>query len=147
MTQSHLAADDDQIMDTMVDLTRLSKSHRVIVAGSQAFDIYLGLYQRGFCCVATTATCRIPCGQHDVALIVGRHSIQTLETLLFRIVTFLNTRSTLAVWVSSDERQCGRTLPRLLERLGFRIEAAAKCNHGVVLSARRSEWSQLAKAA
>ena len=67
------------------------------MAGSNAFDIYLGLYDRGFSRVTTTATCRIPCGQHDVALIAGEHSIQALEAQLVRIMPFLNIPATMAV--------------------------------------------------
>jgi hypothetical protein len=133
-------------METMIGLSRLSKSHRVIVTGSDAFDIYLGLHHRGFSRAVTTATCRIPCGQHDVALVVGQHSIQALEALLVRIVPFLNTRAATAVWVGSDEHH-GKKLQSVLERLGFRMEAGAKCENGFVLSARRCEWSHIANAA
>ena len=138
---------NELIMDTMIDLTRLTRPQRVIVAGADSFDMYLGLLQRGFARVATMATCRIPCGQHEVALIAGKHSIQTLEALLARIVPFLNTRAIVAVWVDSDERQRGKRLQSLLERLGFRIEAGAKCADGFVLSAQRQAWNPMAKAA
>lgn len=147
MTQPHLIASSEQIMETMIELTRLSKSDRVIAAGSNAFDVYLGLHDRGFSRVATTATCRIPCGQHDVALVAGQHSIQALEALLVRIVPFLNTRATTAVWVGPDEHHRTNKLHLLLARLGFRIEAGAKCENGFVLSARRREWSHTAIAA
>jgi len=138
---------DERILDTMIQLARATKAHRVIVAGSSAFDIYIGLLQRGFSRTVTTVTCRIPCGQHDVALVSGDHSVTALERLLARVVPFLNSRATLAVWVSAQEHGSGRKLQLLLERLGFRIEAGAKCENGVVLSAQRREWSQIAKAA
>lgn len=147
MIHPHLVHSDEQIVDTMIELTCLSKSHRVIVAGSDAFDVYLGLYERGFSRVATTTTCRIPCGQHDVALIAGQHSIQALEALVSRIMLFLNTRAIAAVWIASDENQAGKKLRSLLEQAGFRIEAGAKCADGFVLSARRAEWSHVANAA
>lgn len=53
----------------------------------------------------------------------------------------------MAIWVESGERQRGQRLPLMLERLGFRVEAGAKCGHGFVLSVRRHEWNQVAKAA
>jgi hypothetical protein len=143
---SHIDS-SEPILKTMIELTRLTEAHRVIAAGSSAFDIYLGLYRRGFSRVATTATCRIPCGRHDAALVAGEHSIQGLETLLLRVVPFLNARAVTALWVGSDEHQRGRKLQLLLERLGFRIEAGARCESGFVLSARRHEWSHIANAA
>jgi hypothetical protein len=146
MTELHVSRSSERIMETMIDLTGLSKSQRVIAAGSDAFDIYLALHHRGFSRVATPATCRIPCGQHDVALVAGEHSIKALEELLVRIVAFLNTRATVAVWVDSDGHR-GTKLSSLLNRLGFRIAAGAKCENGFVLSARRHETSHVAKAA
>lgn len=147
MTQAVHAFDSERIMETMIDLTGLSTSYRVIVAGRDAFDVYLGLLHRGFSRVTTTAACRIPCGQHDVALIVGQHSAQAREALLVRIVPFLNARSTMAVWIDSEQHQGGKAIQLLLERLGFRIEAGAKCEKGYVLSAHRRETNHMAKAA
>jgi hypothetical protein len=137
---------DEQILDTMVDLARAAKSHRIIVAGSEALDVYLGLLNRGFSHAATIAASRIPCGQHDVALLVGRHSTQALEALLVRILRFLDARATLAIWVDSEPQRGGR-VQLLLKRLGFRVEAGAKCGRGFVLSAKRHEWDQVANVA
>ena len=136
-----------QIMETMIGLTRLSKSNRVIVAGSDAFDFYVTLHLRGFYKVATTATCRFPCGQHDVALIAGQHSIQALQQLLARVAPFLNARATVAVWIDAADAQGGKKLQAMLEQLGFRIEAGAKCENGFILSAHRRERNQMAAAA
>jgi hypothetical protein len=147
MALSKPVRSSEQIMETMIGLTRLSKSNRVIVAGSDAFDFYVALHLRGFCNVATTATCRFPCGQHDVALIAGQHSIQALQQLLARIASFLNARATVAVWIDAAEPHGGKKLQAMLERLGFRIEAGAKCENGFILSAHRHEWSQIAIAA
>jgi hypothetical protein len=137
----------ERIMETMIELASVSKSHRVIVTGSDSLEIYLGLCRRGYLRVATTATCRMPCGQHDVGLVAGQHSIQALEAILVRIVHFLNTASALAVWIGSHEDGHARRLRVLLERLGFRIEAATQCEQGYVLSARRREASHLLRAA
>jgi hypothetical protein len=141
------APSDERVMDAMIEITRLSESQRVIVAGPHAFDTYLGLLDRGFSRAVTTATCRVPCGQHDVALLTGRHSVQAMEALLLRIVPFLTTRAILAVWMGSDGHQRARALQQMLERLGFRIEAGARCQDGFVLCARRQDWKPAANAA
>jgi hypothetical protein len=137
----------ERIMNTMIELAAVSKSHRVIVAGSDSLEIYLGLCRLGYLRAATTATCRVPCGQYDVGLVAGRHSIQALEAVLVRIVHFLSTASVLAVWVGSQEDGHTHRLRVLLERLGFRIEAGTRCEQGYVLSARRREASHQLRAA
>ena len=147
MTEASHHPAGEGIVATMIQLAAAAKSHRIIVAGSHAFDMYLDLLHRGFSRIATTATCRVPCGQHDVALVAGQHSVQALETLLVQIVPFLKTQAIVAVWVSADEHRRGMKLQLLLERLGFRIEAGTKCESGFVLAARRREWNQIAKAA
>jgi hypothetical protein len=147
MSHPDLVPSNKRIMETVIELTRLSKSHRVIVAGSNAFDIYLGLLHRGFGRAATTATCRVPCEQHHLALVMGEHSIRAFEAVLVRIVPFLNTRATMAVWVDADQHHRGKKLQLLLERLGVRIEAGAKCATGFVLAAQRRERTPVANAA
>jgi hypothetical protein len=144
---SHQVASEDRIVDAMIDLARLSRSQRVIVTGAYAFETYLGLLDRGFSRVATTATCRSPCGQHDVALVMGRHSVPAIEALLTRIVPFLNPHAVVALWMGSDGHQHGKALQQVLERLGFRIEAGARCEDGFVVSARRRESSPVVNAA
>jgi hypothetical protein len=144
---AYQAPSDERIMDAMIEITHLSESQRVIVAGPHAFDTYLGLLDRGFSRAVTTVSCRSPCGQHDVALVTGRHSLQALEALLVRLVPFLTTRALLAVWTGSDGHQRARALQQLLERLGFRIEAGTRCEDGFVLCARRQERSPTANAA
>jgi hypothetical protein len=52
----------EQVVTTMIELTRLSDLHRAIVAGSDNLEVYLALRRRGFNRVATTATCRISRG-------------------------------------------------------------------------------------
>lgn len=129
----------EQVIDTMIELTRLSKDHRVIVAGSDILDIYLGLHRRGFMRAATTATCRVPSGQHDVALVAGWHSMQGLDKLVAWLVHFLHAAAILAVSIDAEDRRSIGELRALLERWGFRIEAVTQCGDGLVLSARRRE--------
>jgi hypothetical protein len=147
MTERVPHPSDERIVDTMIDLACVAKSHRVIVAGSSAFALYLSLLNRGFSRVATATSSRFPCGQRDVALVAGRHSMRTLEALLLRVVSSLNTRATMAVWVDADAPQRGRNVQSLLERLGFRIEAGAGCGNGFVLAAQRHESGHIANVA
>jgi hypothetical protein len=134
------------MLDAMISLARLSKSRRVIVTGSDAFGLYLGLIDRGFSRAATTSTCRVPCGQHDAALISGRYSTDALEGLLKRVVPFLNARATIAIWIDSGATHSSK-LHVALERLGFRIEAGTACENGFIVSAQRRDFSPLANAA
>jgi hypothetical protein len=135
----------EHVIDTMIELTRLAGMHRIIVAGSDNLDIYLGLHSRGFTRSATTSTCRIPCEQHDVGLVVGWHSTTALSGLIARLVHFLHAAAALAVWVDAHQRVRSQEIQLLLERWGFRVEAGARCDDGFVLSARRCE--RLANAA
>jgi len=144
---AHASCSDEQIVDAMVALAGVAKSHRIIVTGADAYDVYLDLLRRGFSRAVTTVTCRIPCGQHDVALVAGQHSIDALELLLARIIPYLTTHARVAVWIDTQEPRPGGKIRSLLERLGFRVEAGARCRKGFVLSARRRELDGFAQAA
>ena len=48
MLQPHSASHREQILDTMIELTRLTNLHRAIVAGSGSMELYLALRRRGF---------------------------------------------------------------------------------------------------
>ncbi len=52
----------EQVLDAMIDLTRLSNLQRAIVTGRDSLELYLALRRRGFLRVATAATCRVPRG-------------------------------------------------------------------------------------
>lgn len=56
MDQLHSVSNREQVVDTMIELTRLSHLHRAIIAGSDALELYLALRRRGFIRVATTTT-------------------------------------------------------------------------------------------
>ena len=60
MVQPHSVSNREQVIDTMIELTRLSSQLRAIVAGSDSLELYLALRRRGFIRVATTETCRVP---------------------------------------------------------------------------------------
>jgi len=136
----------EQTIRTMVDLTRPSNLQRIIVAGSDSANIDLDLRGRGFFRVATTTTCS-PRGQHTVGLVAGHHSLQALETILVQISHFLSATAAIAVVIDSRERGFGLKIRDRLEQFGFRIEAGVRCHEQFVLSARRRDFSHMAKAA
>jgi hypothetical protein len=143
----HSVSNREQVVGTMVELTRLSNLHRAIVAGHDSLELYLALRRRGFVRVATTATCRIPRQQHAVSLITGRNSLQAIETELARISQFLSPSAAIAVLIDSRESGFCLKIRNLLERMGFRIEAGVRCQQGLVLSAYRQGFNQMEIAA
>jgi hypothetical protein len=147
MTQPRSVSDQEQLVDTMIGLTRLTGLHRAIVAGSGSMEFYLSLRRRGFLRVATAATCRIPKGQHAVALITGRNSLQAIEAALVELSPFLCTSASVAVLIDSREIGAGQRIREKLEQMGFRIEAGVRCQEGFVLSAIRHGFGQMENAA
>src|SRR5712672_2904633 len=147
MVQLHSVPNREQVIDTMIGLTRLSNLHRTIVAGSDSLELYLALRRRGFVRVATTTTCRIPKGQHAVGLITGQNSLRAVEAAIGEISQFLSTSAAIAVLIDSRESGfCLKVRPRL-EQMGFRIEAGVRCQQGLVLSAYRQVFAQMENAA
>jgi hypothetical protein len=147
MVQPHSVSNREQVVDTMIDLTRLSNLHRAIVAGSDSLELYLALRRRGFIRVATTAACRIPKRQHAVGMITGQNSLQAIEAALAQISQFLSPSAAIAVLIDSRESGFCLKIHYLLEQLGFRIEAGVRCQQGLVLSAYRQGFNQMEIAA
>jgi hypothetical protein len=147
MGQPHSPSNREQVVDTMIELTRLSNLNRAIVAGGDSLELYLALRRRGFVRVATTATCRIPKRQHAVGLIAGRNSLRALEAALAQISQFLNPSAALAVLIDSSESGLCLKIRTRLEQMGFRIEAGVRCPQGLVLSAYRQGFNQMENAA
>jgi hypothetical protein len=152
MVQSHSVSSQDvssqdQVIDTMIGLTRLSILHRAIVAGSDSTELYLALGRRGFMRVSTPATCRIARGQHAVGLITGRGSLQAIEAALAQISPFLSATASIAVLIDSREGGFCLKIRTRLEQMGFRIEAGVRCPQGLVLSAHRQGFGQMRSAA
>jgi hypothetical protein len=147
MVQPHSASSREQVIDTMVGLTRLSNEHRAILAGSDSMELYLALRRRGFIRVATTATCRVPKGQHAVGLITGQNSLRAIEATLAEISQFLSASATIAVLIDSRESGYCLKVRARLEQMGFRIEAGVRCQQGLVLSAYRQGFAQMENAA
>ena len=143
----HSTSNREQVVDTMIDLTRLSNLHRAIVAGSDSLELYLALRRRGFIRVATTATCRIPKRQHAIGLITGQNPLSAIEAALAEIAPFLSPSAAIAVLVDFRESGVCLKIRSLLEQMGFRIEAGIRCQQGLVLSATRQGFNQMEIAA
>jgi len=147
MGQPPSVASQEQVIDTMIELTRLSTQHRAILAGSDSLALYLALRRRGFNRVATTATCGIPKGRHAVGLITGQNSLQAIEAALTKISQFLSASAAVAVLIDSPEAGPCLKIRSKLEQMGFRIEAGVRCQQGLVLSAYRQGFGQMENAA
>ena len=147
MVQPYCVSYREQVVDTMIGLTRLTSQHRAIVVGSGSMDLHLALRRRGFLRAATAATCRIPKGQHAVGLIAGHNSLQAIEAALVELAPFLAANAAVAVLIESRETGAGLRIREKLEQMGFRIEAGVRCQEGFVLSAIRHGYGQMKKAA
>jgi len=147
MPQPCSVTDREQVVDTMIALTRLSSQHRTIVAGSDSMELYLALRRRGFARVATPATCRLPKKQHAVALVTSQNSMAATEATLVQISRFLSDNAVIAVLIGSRDEETALGIRRQLLQMGFRIEAGVRCRQGFVLSAYRQGFIQMANAA
>jgi hypothetical protein len=147
MVQSPSGTNREQVLDTMIGLTRLSGLHRAIVAGSDSMELYLALRRRGFLRVATPATCRSPRRQHAVGLIAGQNSLAAIEAALVQMSQFLCASAAIAVLIDSRESGVCLKIRSRLEQMGFRIEAGVRCQQGLVLSAYRQGFGQMESAA
>jgi hypothetical protein len=147
MVQLHSTESREQIVETMIGLTRLSNLQRTIIAGSDSMDLHAALRRRGFIRVATPMTCRMARGQHAIGLVAGQDFSRTIENALAEISAFLCAKATVAVLI--DSRASGSSLGiRLrLQQMGFRIEAGVRCQQGLVMSAHRHDFGQMANAA
>jgi hypothetical protein len=126
-----------EMLNTMTGLVRASKSCRIIVAGSHAFEMYLCLLNRGFLRAATPSTCRPACARHDIALVAGHRSSRSLETLIARAVAFLEARAALVVLIEAGAGHDGRGLHTTLKHFGFRVRPGMSCPGGYIFSAHR----------
>jgi hypothetical protein len=147
MFQPHLVEGREQVVDTMIDLTRLSNLHRTILAGSDSMELYLALRRRGLTRVATPMMCRIARGQHAIGLIAGQDSSSTMEGALNEISPFLCAHAAVAVLIDSRQSGSGVRIRSKLQQMGFQIEAGVRCQTGLVLSACRQDFRQMANAA
>jgi hypothetical protein len=135
-----------QLVETLIAVTRLSSLHRAIVGGD-GLELCTALHDRGFLRATTTATCPVARGQHSVGIIARHHSRQALEAAIADISHYLSTTAAIAVLIDCSETGCSLRVRSMLEQLGFRIEAGVRCQQGFVLSARRQNASHMARAA
>jgi hypothetical protein len=135
------------ITESMIELARCSKVHRIILAGQNGRDHLQELHRRKFFRVATTASCGLPRGQYDVAMVDWSHSIKALTATLDWLVHFLAGSSVLVIRLDAGDRTEERKLASLLERFGFRIEAGTRYAGGIAVSARRRDAAPMAIAA
>ena len=133
----------DQILDTMISLTRLASLQRVIVAGDDSMALYLALRRLGFLRATTPTICRIPKAQHGVGLVISRNA--GAEAILDQLSPFLATNAAIALLVGSRDNNF--KIRTKLQNLGFRIEAGVRCTSGLVLSACRQGYGQMERAA
>ncbi|HMA74481.1 MAG TPA: hypothetical protein VKP67_23770 [Xanthobacteraceae bacterium] len=140
MRKSKRTMRGDHIVPTMIKLARCTNLHRIIMSGPAAPERIFELQRLGYSRVATTATCGLPRGQYDVALVDWQlRSISALETTLNWLVHFLTPAGVLVVGLAFNKYSDQRTLKSIFERLGFQIEAGVRCEDGVAISARRLE--------
>ena len=132
----------DELIDTMINLTHLSKSHRIVVAGGDSVELYLALRRRGFTYGALASSCRGPSGQHSAGLIAGDRSYPAIEAAINQISRHLYAAASLTISIESQEIGLGGKVSAKLQQLGFRIEAGARCHQGFVLAAHREEFGQ-----
>jgi hypothetical protein len=143
----HSVSSREQVVDTMIGLTRLSYLHRAIVAGSDSLELCLALRRRGFVRATTIASWRVAKGQHTAGLIMGQVSPTGIETALAQISQFLCPTAAIAILISSRESGFCLKIRSKLEQMGFRIEAGVRCEEGLVLSAYRHGFAQMENAA
>jgi hypothetical protein len=146
MVQLHPASDQTQVLDTMIGLTRLTNLQRAIIAGGGGMELYLGLRRRGFMRVTTISTSWVPRKQHAIGLLADRNPM-SLEKALSDLSPFLCTNATVAVLIDSYESSSSLKIRSKLQQMGFRIEAGVRCHQGLVLSACRQGFRQIANAA
>ena len=147
MMQAHPVTDREQVIDTLITLTRLSNLHRAIVAGDDSTELCLALRRRGFVRVATPSTPRLARGQHTIALVTARRSPAATEAALMQVSQFLAANATIAVLIDFCDASVSFRIRRKLEQMGFRIEAGVRCHEGLVLSAYRQGFAQMERVA
>lgn len=137
-----------RIAEAMIALTGRSRSQRIIVSGKRGREFMMELYRRGFTRVETTATCGLPRGQCQIALLdAQQQSVKAIETTLCWLVHFLAPASALVIGVDSPAGTSSRKLRSMLERLGYQIEVGARCEDGAAFLARRRDAIEMAAAA
>jgi hypothetical protein len=142
MSRPAFASPRDEIVDTMINLTHLSRAQRIVVAGGDGIELYLALRRRGFGFGVLASTCRTPLARHSVGLIAGDRCYQSIEATISQIGRLLCPAASLTISIESQESGLAAKVRTRLQQLGFRIEAGARCQQGFVLAAHREEAFQ-----
>jgi hypothetical protein len=133
----------EQVVDTMIALTRLSRLESAIIAGSDSMPLYLSLRRRGFARVVTSMTSRTPKRQHAVGMIAAQDTLAALH----QASAYLGANAVVAVLLESRDGQLCMKVRERLQQSGFRIEAGVRCHRGLVLSASRQGYAWIEAAA
>ncbi|NVN86958.1 MAG: hypothetical protein HXX15_12830 [Rhodopseudomonas sp.] len=146
MTLDPCATPRQQAVDIMIDLARLTRSHRIAVAGSESVQIHRHLHRRGFarCSIVGSG---VQFGRYSAALIAGDRSHQALEASLARVSPLLDATASVVVSIDSEEKGLSLRVRTRLDQLRFRIEAGVRCQQAFLLSAYRCNVASIAKAA
>jgi|SRR5665213_204642 len=148
MNQYTPTASGEKIIQTMIELARCSKLHRIIVAGSKSLHHMFELHSRGYNRVVTGMTYGLQRGRYDVGFLDWRlQQIKAIEAKLDWLVPLLAPTSVLVIWLDASEREDHQKVRSILVRLGFRVEAGTCCEDGLAISARRRDANQQAMAA
>ena len=142
MSKPAFASSRDEIVDTMINLTHLSRAHRIVIAGGDGIELYLALRRRGFGFGVLASSCRNPLARHSVGLIAGDHCYLSIEATIDQIGRLLSPTASLTISIESQESGLAAKVRTRLQQLGFRIEAGARCQQGFVLTAHREEAVQ-----
>jgi len=133
----------EQVIDTMIALTRPSNTDSIIIAGSESMELYTLLRRRGFRVVATPAKCPVARSRHAIGLISGRNLLAGIA----QVSPFLRTNAAVAILIEPREGELCMKIRQRLQQMGFRIEAGVRCRQGLVLSACRLAFEQMENAA
>ena len=136
-------SDLEQVVDTMIALTRLSRLDGAIIAGSESMELYLSLRRRGFLRITTSTMSRAARRHYPVGLIAARDTL----TALAHASAFLSANAAVAILVETHDGQFCMKVRERLQQLGFRIEAGVRCHRGLVLSASRQGYALMEVAA
>jgi hypothetical protein len=147
MVQPHTVPEGEQVVDTMIGLTRMSSLHRAIVAGGDRMELCLALRRRGFMRVAIATSWRLPRRQYSVGLITAQDKLPDIEAALNQMSPLLCANAAVAILIASRESDFCLKVRGRLAQMGFRIEAGVRCQQGLVLSARRQGFGHIEKAA
>jgi hypothetical protein len=138
-----LKSDLEQVVDTMIALTRLSRLDGAIIAGSERMELYLSLRRRGFVRVTSSTPSTTARRHYSVGLIAARDTLAALG----QTSALLTANAAVAILVETRDGQFCMKVRERLQQLGFRIEAGVRCHRGLVLSASRQGYAQMAVAA